>query len=102
MGTVFFLFVAAAALAVISWIVLAVVALRGASARRKMLRDHAAAQEDLRSRLLTLSTEKAALESALSARDAYEQRLREDHERLAEAERIRHEKDLEGMKDAFK
>ena len=102
MGTVFFLFVAAAALAVISWVVLAVVALRGASVRRKLVRDHEAAQEDLRARLLTLSTEKAALESALSARDAYEQRLREEQERLAEAERVRHEKDLEGMKDAFK
>ncbi|MBO6160891.1 MAG: DNA recombination protein RmuC [Bacteroidales bacterium] len=102
MGTVFFLFVAAAVLAVISWVVLAVVALRGASVRRKLVRDHEAAQEDLRARLLTLSTEKAALESALSARDAYEQRLREEQERLAEAERVRHEKDLEGMKDAFK
>ena len=48
MGTVFFLFVAAAALAVISWVVLAVVALRGASVRRKLVRDHEAAQEDLR------------------------------------------------------
>ena len=79
------------AVAVAAIIVLLIVIQRNAAERQRIVKEYEDAEDTLQRELAKLSAEKAALESTLKAREEYETRLNE-----------RREKDLEGMKDAFK
>ena len=81
----------AAALALLAVVALIVVIIRSSRERQRLVREYEDAKDVLQERLMTLSSEKAAVESLLSARNEYEEKLKADHE-----------KDLENMKDAFK
>ena len=81
----------AAVVAVLAVIALIVVIIRGSKERERLVREYEDAKDGLQERLMTLSSEKAAVESLLSARNEYEEKLKADHE-----------KDLENMKNAFK
>ena len=83
--------IVASALALVAVVALIVVIIRSSRERQRLVREYEDAKDVLQERLMTLSSEKAAVESLLSARNDYEEKLKADHE-----------KDLENMKDAFK
>ena len=85
----------------------------GARERHRLVREYEDAKDGLQERLMTLSSEKAAVESLLSARTEYEERLKAEQERALKEQKEaqenalklqkeQHEKELAGMKDAFK
>ena len=83
--------IVASALALVAVVALIVVIIRSSRERQRLVREYEDAKDVLQERLMTLSSEKAAVESLLSARNDYEEKLKADHD-----------KDLENMKDAFK
>ena len=102
-----------AVLAVLAIAAMVAVILWSGKERRRITRDFEEAEDRLQERITTLSSEKAAVESLLSAREEYESRLKEEQEKAALAlkeaqenalrmQKERHDKELEGMKDAFK
>ena len=74
----------------------------GARERHRLVREYEDAKDGLQERLMTLSSEKAAVESLLSARTEYEERLKTEQENALKLQKEQHEKELAGMKDAFK
>ncbi len=74
----------------------------GARERHRLVREYEDAKDGLQERLMTLSSEKAAVESLLSARTEYEERLKAEQENALKLQKEQHEKELAGMKDAFK
>ncbi|MBQ6253413.1 MAG: DNA recombination protein RmuC [Bacteroidales bacterium] len=70
--------------------------------RRKLSRRHEEEEDSLRERITALSSEKAAVESLLSAREEFEERLKEERDKAFKMQSERHDKEIAGMKDAFK
>ena len=93
---------AVAFFAVAAVVALIVVAVRSSRERRRLVKEYEDAEDELQERITALSSEKAALDGLLKARDEYEARLKEEQEKLLKAQKEQHEKDLENMKDAFK
>lgn len=102
-----------AVVAVLSLVGMFVVMARGAKERARLVKKYEDAEDALQERITNLTSEKAAVESLLTARDEYEARLKEEREKADKAledaqekalkmQAERHEKDLESMKDAFK
>ena len=86
---------------------------RHAEESRRLMAKYEDAEDVLQAKITALSSEKASMESLLSAREEYATRLNEERERAdkarEEAQRNalkmqaeRHEKELESMRDAFK
>lgn len=92
------------AAAVVLAAVIALIALisHGARERHRLVKEYEDAKDELQERLMTISSEKAAVESLLSARTEYEERLKADQENALRLQKEQHEKELAGMKDAFK
>ncbi len=91
-----------AAVAVLAIAAMVVVILWNARERRRITKDFEDAEDVLQERITTLTSEKAAFESLLSAREEYETKLQEEREKAEKARSERHEKELENMKDVFK
>ena len=105
--------IVAAAVALIAVVALIVVIIRSSKERQRLVKEYEDAEDVLQERLMKLSSEKASVESLLSAREEYAERLREDQEKALRAQREaqegalrlqkeQHEKDLENMREAFK
>lgn len=86
---------------------------RGSKERAKLVKKYEDAEDAFQERITNLTSEKAAVESLLAARDEYETRLQEERDRAAQAQREaqektlkmqeeRHQKELESMRDSFK
>ena len=91
-----------AVVAVLAIAAMVVVILWNARERRRITKEYEDAEDVLQERITTLTSEKAAFESLLSARDEYETKLQEEREKADKARSERHEKELENMKDVFK
>lgn len=74
----------------------------GTSHRRKLVRAYEDAEDELQAKILSLTEEKASLESTLAAREAFEAQMQASREAALQAQQEQHAKDLESMKDAFK
>ncbi|MBR5176186.1 MAG: DNA recombination protein RmuC [Bacteroidales bacterium] len=102
-----------AVVAILALVGMFVVMARGAKERAKLAKRYEDAEDVLQDRITNLTSEKAAVESLLAARDEYEARLKEERDRAAQAQREaqekalkmqeeRHQKELESMRDSFK
>ncbi|MBR4755464.1 MAG: DNA recombination protein RmuC [Bacteroidales bacterium] len=96
------LLIIVSALAVLAFAALVVVLVRSSRDRQRLVREYEDAEDALQERITTLSSEKAAVESLLSARNEYEAKLKEAQENALKMQREQHVKELENMKDAFK
>lgn len=107
------IFIILAIVAFLAIVGMIVVIVRGSKEREKLVRKYEDAEDVLQERITKLTSEKAAVESLLSARDEMETRLKAEREKADKAledaqekalkmQAERHEKDLESMKDAFK
>ncbi len=94
--------IVAASIAVLAFFALVFVILRSSGERQKLVRDYEDAEDALREKLMAATAEKAALQSSLDARMAYEAQLKEEQEKALELQKEQREKDLLNMKDAFK
>ena len=101
--------IAAVVMAIIAVIALIIVAVRGSRERDRFIKERSVlvkeyedAKDVLQDRITDLSTQKATVESLLSAREEYEARLREDQEKALKLQKEQYDKDLANMKDAFK
>ena len=92
----------AAAVVLVSVISLIAVIIRGSKERQRLVREYEDAKDGLQERLMTLSSEKASVESMLSARTEYEEKLKAEQEKALRLQKEQHEKELASMKDAFK
>ena len=99
-NTVILIIAAAVVLAAV--IALIVVISHGAKERHRLVREYEDAKDGLQERLMTLSSEKASVESLLSARTEYEERLKAEQEKALRLQKEQHEKELASMKDAFR
>ena len=109
MDTSIIILIAAVVMAIVAVVALIIVAVRASRERDGFVKERAAlvkeyedAEDALQEKITALSTQKAAVESLLSAREEYEARLKEEQEKTLKLQREQHEKDLENMKDAFK
>lgn len=102
-----------AVVAILALVGMFVVMSRGARERAKLVKKYEDAEDALQDRITNLTSEKAAVESLLAARDEYETRLKEERDRAAQAQKEaqekalkmqeeRHQKELESMRDSFK
>lgn len=102
-----------AVVAILALVGMFVVTSRGARERAKLVKKYEDAEDALQDRITNLTSEKAAVESLLAARDEYETRLKEERDRAAQAQKEaqekalkmqeeRHQKELESMRDSFK
>jgi DNA recombination protein RmuC len=92
----------AASVVLVSVITLIAVIIRGSKERQRLVREYEDAKDGLQERLMTLSSEKASVESMLSARTEYEEKLKAEQEKALRLQKEQHEKELASMKDAFK
>ena len=103
----------AAALVLVAVVALIVVIIRSSRERQKLVKDYEDAKDVLQNELMKANSDKAAVESLLTARDEYEARLKEEQEKAMRAQKEslenalkmqkeQYEKDLGNMKDAFK
>ena len=99
--------------AILALVGMFVVMSRGARERAKLVKKYEDSEDALQDRITNLTSEKAAVESLLAARDEYETRLKEERDRAAQAQKEaqekalkmqeeRHQKELESMRDSFK
>jgi len=102
-----------AVVAILALVGMFVVMSRGARERAKLVKKYEDAEDALQDRITNLTSEKAAVESLLAARDEYETRLKEERDRAAQEQKEaqekalkmqeeRHQKELESMRDSFK
>ncbi|MBR0531188.1 MAG: DNA recombination protein RmuC, partial [Bacteroidales bacterium] len=102
-----------AVVAILALVGMFVVMSRGAKERAKLVKKYEDAEDALQDRITNLTSEKAAVESLLAARDEYETRLKEERDRASQAQieaqekalkmqEERHQKELESMRDSFK
>ena len=92
----------AAAVVLAAVIALIAVISHGSKERHRLVKEYEEAKDGLQERLMTISSEKAAVESLLSARTEYEEKLKADQEKALRLQKEQHEKELDSMKDAFK
>ena len=92
----------AAAVVLAAVIALIAVISHGSKERHRLVKEYEEAKDGLQERLMTISSEKAAVESLLSARTEYEEKLKSDQEKALRLQKEQHEKELDSMKDAFK
>ncbi|MBQ6184569.1 MAG: DNA recombination protein RmuC [Bacteroidales bacterium] len=91
-----------AVLAVLAIAVMVAVILWSVKERRRITKEYEDAEDKLQERITSLSSEKAAMESLLAAREEYENRLKDAQENALKMQQEQHDRELVNMKDAFK
>jgi len=91
-----------AVLAVLAIAALVAVILWSGKERRRITKEYEDAEDKLQERITSLSSEKAAMESLLAAREEYENRLKDAQENALKMQQEQHDRELVNMKDAFK
>lgn len=87
MQTLLIALVVATTAAVAALVALVVSSARNASERRKLVDSYEATEDSFQERITTLSSEKAALESRLAAREDYERSLEQIHDKALAAQK---------------
>ena len=88
--------------AVLFFIIMLLAFFLGGAQRRRLVRDYEDAEDALQAKILSLTGEKASLESTLAAREAFETQMKTAQEAALQAQKEQHAQDLERMKDAFR
>lgn len=91
-----------AVLAVLAIAAMVAVILWSGKERRRITKEYEDAEDKLQERITSLSSEKAAMESLLAAREEYENRLKDAQENALKMQQEQHDRELVNMKDAFK
>ena len=91
-----------AVLSVLAIAAMVAVILWSGKERRRITKEYEDAEEKLQERITSLSSEKAAMESLLAAREEYENRIKEAQDNALKMQKEQHDRELENMKDAFK
>ena len=91
-----------AVLAVLAIAAMVAVILWSGKERRRITKEYEDAEDKLQERITSLSSEKAAMESLLAAREEYENRLKDAQENALKMQQEQHDRALVNMKDAFK
>lgn len=91
-----------AVLAVLAIAAVVAVILWSGKERRRITKEYEDAEDKLQERITSLSSEKAAMESLLAAREEYENRLKDAQENALKMQQEQHDRELVNMKDAFK
>ena len=91
-----------AVLAVLAIAAMVAVILWSGKERRRITKEYEDAEDKLQERITSLSSEKAAMESLLAAREEYESRLKDAQENALKMQQEQHDRELVNMKDAFK
>ena len=91
-----------AVLAVLAIAAMVAVILWSGKERRRITKEYEDAEDKLQERITSLSSEKAAMESILAAREEYENRLKDAQENALKMQQEQHDRELVNMKDAFK
>ena len=91
-----------AVLAVLAIAAMVAVILWSGKERRRITKEYEDTEDKLQERITSLSSEKAAMESLLAAREEYENRLKDAQENALKMQQEQHDRELVNMKDAFK
>ena len=91
-----------AVLAVLAIAAMVAVILWSGKERSRITKEYEDAEDKLQERITSLSSEKAAMESLLAAREEYENRLKDAQENALKMQQEQHDRELVNMKDAFK
>ena len=91
-----------AVLSVLAIAAMVAVILWSGKERRRITKEYEDAEDKLQERITSLSSEKAAMESLLAAREEYENRIKEAQDNALKMQKEQHDRELENMKDAFK